>query len=57
MVINYIENYCNSLYGQMGAPTSPICLKHIAACTTSTVEMLTFAKKYMEELFLQFLLD
>ncbi|VVU94693.1 DNA polymerase family B [seawater metagenome] len=42
----------NSLYGQMGAPTSPICLKHIAACTTAIGrEMLTLAKKYMEEIF------
>lgn len=41
----------NSLYGQLGAPTSPIYLKAIAACTTSTgKEMLIFAKKYDEEL-------
>ena len=25
----------NSLYGQMGARTSPLYLKHIAACTTA----------------------
>ena len=41
----------NSLYGQMGA-LPPICLKHIAACTTATGrEMLTYAKVYMEEIF------
>ena len=40
----------NSLYGQMGASTSPICMKHLAACTTSIGrDMLTYAKKYMEE--------
>ena len=27
---------CNSLYGQMGASTSPICFKELAACTTAT---------------------
>ena len=41
----------NSLYGQLGAPTSPIFMKSIAACTTSTGrEMLIFAKKYDEEI-------
>lgn len=41
----------NSLYGQLGAPTSQIFLKQIAACTTSTGrEMLVFAKKYDEEI-------
>lgn len=41
----------NSLYGQLGAPTSPICKRDIAACTTSTGrEMLLLAKKYDEEL-------
>ena len=41
----------NSLYGQLGAPTSPIFMKAIAACTTSTGrEMLIFAKKYDEEI-------
>ena len=40
----------NSLYGQLGAPTSPILMKAIAACTTSTGrEMLMYAKKYDEE--------
>jgi DNA polymerase elongation subunit (family B) len=41
----------NSLYGQLGAPTSPVFMKAIAACTTSTGrEMLNFAKKYDEEI-------
>ena len=41
----------NSLYGQLGAPTSPVYMKAIAACTTSTGrEMLNFAKKYDEEI-------
>jgi DNA polymerase elongation subunit (family B) len=40
----------NSLYGQLGASTSPVCKRDIAACTTSTGrEMLIFAKKYDEE--------
>lgn len=42
----------NSLYGQLGAMTSPICYREIAACTTATGrEMLIFAKKYIEEIF------
>ena len=41
----------NSLYGQLGASTSPICKRDIAACTTSTGrEMLILAKKYDEEI-------
>lgn len=41
----------NSLYGQLGASTSPVCMRDIAACTTSTGrEMLIFAKKYDEEI-------
>jgi DNA polymerase elongation subunit (family B) len=40
----------NSLYGQLGAATSPVCKRDIAACTTSTGrEMLYLAKKYDEE--------
>ena len=40
----------NSLYGQLGAGTSPVRDRDIAACTTSTGrEMLIFAKKYDEE--------
>ena len=46
----------NSLYGQLGAPTSPVFMKAIAACTTSTGrEMLIFAKKYDEEVLPGFL--
>ena len=41
----------NSLYGQLGAGTSPVANRNIAACTTSTGrEMLLFAKKYDEEI-------
>jgi len=40
----------NSLYGQLGASTSQIFKREIAACTTSTGrEMLILAKKYTEE--------
>jgi DNA polymerase elongation subunit (family B) len=40
----------NSLYGQLGAQTSSICKRDIAACITSTGrEMLILAKKYDEE--------
>jgi DNA polymerase elongation subunit (family B) len=40
----------NSLYGQLGASTSPVCKRDIAACTTSTGrEMLVLAKRYDEE--------
>ena len=40
----------NSLYGQLGANTSPVCKRDIAACTTSTGrEMLILGKKYDEE--------
>ena len=39
----------NSLYGQIGAPTSPIYLKEIAASTTATGrEMLKLAESYSE---------
>ena len=41
----------NSLYGQLGAGTSPVANRNIAACTTSTGrEMLLLAKKYDEEI-------
>ena len=41
----------NSLYGQLGAATSPVCKRDIAACTTSTGrEMLILGKKYDEEI-------
>jgi len=40
----------NSLYGQIGAKTSPIYLKEIAACTTSTGrEMIMIAKDFVEK--------
>ena len=40
----------NSLYGQMGAPTSPLYLKHVAACTTATGRSLILrAKAFMEK--------
>jgi DNA polymerase delta subunit 1 len=40
----------NSLYGQIGARTSPIYLKDIAACTTATGRnMIMTAKKYIED--------
>ena len=40
----------NSLYGQIGARTSPIYLKDIAACTTATGRnMIMLAKEFMEK--------
>lgn len=40
----------NSLYGQVGASTSPICLKELAASTTATGRrLLKFAKDHTEE--------
>jgi DNA polymerase delta subunit 1 len=40
----------NSLYGQIGAKTSPIYMKEIAACTTATGrKMITLARDYMLE--------
>jgi len=40
----------NSLYGQIGAKTSPIYLKDIAACTTATGrEMIMLAKNFVEK--------
>lgn len=42
----------NSLYGQTGAPTSPIYMKEIAASTTATGrEMLQFSKYFIENIF------
>jgi DNA polymerase elongation subunit (family B) len=39
----------NSLYGQIGAKTSPVYLKDIAACTTATGrEMIMLAKEFVE---------
>ena len=46
----------NSLYGQTGAPTSPIYLKEIAASTTAIGrEMLQFAKDFVEGPYAQIL--
>lgn len=40
----------NSLYGQMGAKTSQVYLKEIAACTTATGrKMILMAKKFLED--------
>jgi len=42
----------NSLYGQTGAPTSPIYMKDIAAATTATGrQMLQFSRYFIEEQF------
>ena len=42
----------NSLYGQTGAPTSPLYMKEIAACTTATGrEMLNYSKHFVENIF------
>ena len=41
---------CNSLYGQVGATTSPICFKELAASTTATGRlMVTYARDYTLE--------
>jgi DNA polymerase delta subunit 1 len=41
---------CNSLYGQVGAATSPICFKELAASTTATGRlMVTTAKNVVEQ--------
>jgi DNA polymerase elongation subunit (family B) len=48
----------NSIYGQMGAITSPIYMKDIAACTTSTgKEMLLMAENFMTKSFPEILKD
>jgi len=42
----------NSLYGQCGASTSPICLKEIAASTTAIGrDMLEFCKLFIEKIY------
>lgn len=42
----------NSLYGQTGATTSPVCMKEIAASTTATGrEMLQFSKYFIENIY------
>lgn len=47
----------NSLYGQTGAPTSPIYRKVIAASTTATGrEMLQYSKYFIEEIYLDLIL-
>lgn len=47
----------NSLYGQTGASTSPICKKEIAASTTATGrDMLLYAKYFIEEIYSKILL-
>lgn len=47
----------NSLYGQTGASTSPICMKEIAASTTATGrEMLLFSKYFIENIYADMLL-
>jgi DNA polymerase elongation subunit (family B) len=44
----------NSLYGQTGASTSPVCMKEIAASTTATGrEMLQFSKHFIENIYSQ----
>jgi DNA polymerase elongation subunit (family B) len=46
---NALKVTANSLYGQLGAPTSPIYLKHLAACTTAIGrEMLNKARTFVE---------
>lgn len=46
----------NSLYGQTGASTSPICKKEIAASTTATGrDMLQYAKLFVEEIWAEML--
>lgn len=42
----------NSLYGQVGAPTSPIYMKELAASTTATGrEMLEFSRDFIQGIF------
>ena len=42
----------NSLYGQVGAPTSPIYMKELAASTTATGrEMLEYSRDFIEGVF------
>jgi hypothetical protein len=48
----------NSLYGQIGAKTSPVRLKEIAASTTARGrEMLEYGKTYVEKQFRKVLMD
>lgn len=42
----------NSLYGQTGAPTSPLYMEEIAACTTATGRyMLDYSKNFIENIY------
>ena len=46
---NALKITANSIYGQLGAPTSPIYFKHGAACTTAIGrELLYLAKEFVE---------
>ena len=46
---NALKVTANSIYGQLGAPTSPILLKHLAACTTAIGRtMLKKARDFVE---------
>lgn len=46
---NAFKVTANSLYGQMGARTSPLYLKQVAACTTAVGRMMILkAKEYVE---------
>jgi len=46
---NALKVTANSIYGQLGAPTSPIYFKHGAACTTAIGrEMLCLGKEFVE---------
>ena len=48
----------NSIYGQLGASTSPIYLKHLAACTTAIGrEMLGIARDFVEQKFTNILVS
>ena len=42
----------NSLYDKIGAKTSPICFKELAACTTATGRsLLRFARDHTEKMY------
>jgi DNA polymerase elongation subunit (family B) len=48
----------NSIYGQLGAPVSPVYFKQGAACTTSIGrDMLNIAKNFIENDFIKILLE
>lgn len=53
---NALKVTANSLYGQLGASTSPICMKELAASTTAVGrEMLETAKNFVENDFIPIL--